>query len=269
MSEKEKTIEDVYQFWNSRPCNIKHSNKELCSKEYFEEVTKRKYLVEPHIIDFADFQKYSGKRVLEVGCGIGTAAQSFIENGAIYYGCDLTDVSVEIAKKRLELFQLDGTVFTANIEKVEDLMPVANIQFDLIYSFGVLHHTPDTEKAIHNIWNMLKPGGEFKLMMYAKNSLKYFEITDGLDQYEAQNGVPIAKVYTHDDIYDLLRDFENIQIKQTHIFPYKIEEYKNYVYEKKDYFKCMPDDLFQCLEKNLGWHLCITCQKRAKPDFII
>ena len=58
-----------------------------------------------------------------------------------------------------------------------------------------------------------------------------------------------------------LHDFKNITIKQTHIFPYKIEEYKNYVYEKKDYFKYMPQELFDCLEKNLGWHLCITCNK--------
>ena len=108
---------------------------------------------------------------------------------------------------------------------------------------------------------MLKPGGEFKLMMYAKQSIKYFEILDGLDQYEAQNGVPIAKVYTNDDIYKLLKDFTNININQTHIFPYKVEQYKQYVYEKKDYFKNMPIELFNCLEKNLGWHLCISCQK--------
>ena len=94
-----KTIEDVYNYWNKRPCNINHSNKELCSKEYFEEVTKRKYFVEPHIKNFASFEKYKDKYVLEIGCGIGTAAQSFIENGAIYYGCDLSDKSIEIAKK--------------------------------------------------------------------------------------------------------------------------------------------------------------------------
>ena len=256
-----KTIEDVYNYWNKRPCNINHSNKELCSKEYFEEVTKRKYFVEPHIKNFASFEKYKDKYVLEIGCGIGTAAQSFIENGAIYYGCDLSDKSIEIAKKRLNIFNLSGTIFTANIEDIENFTNVSNINFDLIYSFGVLHHTPDTEKAIHNIWKMLKPGGEFKLMMYAKQSIKYFEILDGLDQYEAQNGVPIAKVYTNDDIYKLLKDFTNININQTHIFPYKVEQYKQYVYEKKDYFKNMPIELFNCLEKNLGWHLCISCQK--------
>jgi 2-polyprenyl-3-methyl-5-hydroxy-6-metoxy-1,4-benzoquinol methylase len=251
-------INEVYKFWNDRPCNIRHSNKEIGTREYFEEVSQRKYKVEPHILEFADFNAYNGKNVLEVGCGIGTAAQSFIENGANYTGIDLSLRSIEIAKQRLNVFGLQGTLFQANIEELDN---IENKEFDLVYSFGVLHHTPNIEFAIRNIFKMLKVGGEFKLMLYAKNSLKNFEIQDGLDQYEAQNGVPIANVYTNDEVYSLLHDFKNITIKQTHIFPYKIEEYKNYVYEKKDYFKCMPQELFECLEKNLGWHLCITCNK--------
>jgi nucleotide sugar dehydrogenase len=252
------SIDKVYHFWNDRPCNIKHSNKTIGTKDYFREVTERKYKVEPHILTFAEFQKYKNKHVLEVGCGIGTAAQSFIEKGAIYTGIDLSDKSVEIANKRLDVFNLKGNILTSNIELIDN---IDNTQFDLIYSFGVLHHTPNPVKAIQNIWKMLKPGGEFKLMMYAKNSLKYFEITDGLDQYEAQSGVPIANVYTKEEIYELLKDFKNIQIEQTHIFPYKIDEYKKYIYEKKDYFKAMPKELFDCLERNLGWHLCIRCNK--------
>jgi UDPglucose 6-dehydrogenase len=255
-NKNESLLNDVYNFWNERPCNIRHSNKEIGTKEYFEEVTKRKYFVESHILEFADFNKYNNKYVLEVGCGIGTAAQSFIENGAIYSGIDLSDKSINIAKKRLDVFNLNGNIFQENIENYEE-----NNKYDLVYSFGVLHHTPNPVIAINNCWKALKPGGEFKLMMYAKNSLKYFEITEGLDQYEAQNNVPVASVYTNDDIYELLKDFNNIQIKQNHIFPYKIEEYKRYIYEKKDYYKSMPEDLFKCLEKNLGWHLCITCNK--------
>jgi len=252
------TIDTVYKFWNDRPCNIKHSSKEIGTKEYFEEVTKRKYIVESHILTFANFPAYKDKLVLEVGCGIGTAAQSFIENGAIYTGVDLSDKSIEIAKQRFDVFHLKGNVFQANIEELDN---INDTLFDLVYSFGVLHHTPSIEKSISNIYNMLKPGGEFKMMLYAKNSWKYFEIVEGLDQFEAQSGVPIANVYTHDEIYTMLKDFNNVKIEQAHIFPYKIEQYKNYVYEKKDYFEHMPTELFACLEKNLGWHLCITCTK--------
>jgi len=91
-------ISQVKDYWNNRPCNIKHSDKECCSKEYFEEVSKRKYFVEPHILQFANFELYKDKRVLEVGCGIGTAGQTFIENGSIYKGFDISEKSIDIAK---------------------------------------------------------------------------------------------------------------------------------------------------------------------------
>jgi len=250
------SIEEVKQYWNQRPCNIRHSNKEIGSKEYFLEVSKRKYIVEPHILEFANFEQWRNKKVLEVGCGIGTAAHSFIENGAIYKGIDLSEQSIKIAKQRLNIFDLNGVIEEGDIESYS-----SKEKYDLVYSFGVLHHTPDTQKAIKNIYNLLKEGGTFKLMLYAKNSWKYFCIKDGLDRYEAQSGVPIADVYTYDEVYNLLKDFKNIDIQQKHIFPYKIPEYKNYEYKKQDYFDVMPNNLFNCLENNLGWHLCVTCNK--------
>lgn len=247
-------MNDIINYWNKQPCNIKHSSKEVGTLEYFEEVSSRKYFVEPHILEFADFNKWKGLKVLEVGCGIGTAAVSFIQAGAIYTGIDVSDVSIEIAKKRLNVYNLEGTLLVDNIETFE-----TSEKYDLIYSFGVLHHTLDINKAIDNIRKLLKENGTFKSMLYAKNSWKQFKIEDGLDQYEAQANVPIANVYTNDDIMKLLKDFNNINILQTHIFPYKIKEYKEYKYEKEDYFRVMPDELFKCLEKYLGFHLCITC----------
>jgi hypothetical protein len=62
------SISGVYKFWNKRPCNIRHSDKQIGTKEYFEEVTRRKYLVEPNILRFAEFESYEGKNVLESGC---------------------------------------------------------------------------------------------------------------------------------------------------------------------------------------------------------
>jgi hypothetical protein len=94
-------------------------------------------------------------------------------------------------------------------------------------------------------------------MLYAKNSWKQYKIEYGLDQYEAQPNVPIAKVFTKEEVKELLKDFEFVIINQTHIFPYKIKEYKEYKYVKEDYFEHMPNELFSCLEKNLGFHLCI------------
>jgi len=256
---EESLLDKVYQFWNSRPCNIRHSDKEVGTKDYFEEVSRRKYFVESHIPIFANFPQYAGKSVLEVGCGIGTAAQSFVEAGANYTGIDLSDYSIELAKQRFQLFNLSGGFAVDNIENPQTVAKEPT--YDLIYSFGVLHHTPDVDAAIRNIYQMLKPGGEFKLMMYAKRSYKYQQICSGEDQYEAKNGVPIANVYTNAEIHHLLSDFEDVNIWQTHIFPWQIEEYKQYRYVKTPFFADMTPEDFKAMEDVMGWHLCITCKK--------
>ena len=76
-------MENIYNYWNSRPCNIKHSTKEIGTKEYFDEVENKKYFVEPHILTFADFAKWKNKKVLEIGCGIGTACISFLKENLV------------------------------------------------------------------------------------------------------------------------------------------------------------------------------------------
>ena len=102
------TIETVAEYWNRRPCNLRHSPREIGSREYFDEVEERKYFVEPHIPAFADFPRWRGKRVLEIGCGIGTDAVSFARAGADYTGIELSEASLALARRRFALFGLRG-----------------------------------------------------------------------------------------------------------------------------------------------------------------
>ena len=155
---------------------------------------------------------------------MGTAATNFIKNGAEYYGLELSDKSLELTKKRLSVYELSGHLYNINAEDNIDYLGLNS--FDLVYSFGVIHHSPSPDKIVKNAYNLLKPGGTLKIMVYAENSWKKMLIDKEQEQYEAQNGCPLAYTYTNEQIYDLLKDYKNIQIKQTHIFPYKIEEYK-------------------------------------------
>jgi hypothetical protein len=99
-------------------------------------------------------------------------------------------------------------------------------------------------------------------MLYAKNSWKNAMIEAGLDQPEAQSGCPIAFTYTHDEVRELLAGlFTVTEIKQAHIFPYVIEKYVKYEYERQPWFQAMPQEVFAALERSFGWHTLIT----AKP----
>ena len=172
-----KIKKQIQNYWDKQPCNIKHSKKKILSKEYFDEIKKKRYFVEPHIKKFANFQNYRGKNVLEVGCGIGTDAIEFIKNGANYYGIDYSSESIKICKTRLEAYNLKkkkALFFTGDAEYLSNLSELKKIKFDLIYSFGVLHHTPNMKKCFHEIYKLSSKNTIIKIMLYAKNSYKNY-----------------------------------------------------------------------------------------------
>lgn len=258
------SIETVSSFWDAQPCNLKHSDKAIGSEEYFDEVTKRKYFVEPHILRFAAFKSWKGKSVLEIGCGIGTDAVRFAINGSKYTGIDISPVSVELARQRFELLHLEGTFLVANAEELSDIVPPQ--KFDLIYSFGAIHHTPDPKAIVDGVAQFMDQSSEFRLMLYAKDSWKDIMIESGIEQCEAQSGCPIASTFTREQVKELLHQYEIVSIEQTHIFPYVIEDYIQYRYTVQPWFKSMPEAMFSALEKRLGWHLLIIARLKDALD---
>ncbi len=252
------TINEVKEFWDGRPCNIRHSQKELGTREYFDEVADKKFFVEPHIKSFSNFNEWNGKRVLEIGCGLATVGINFASHGANYTGVELSEESLDLAKQRFDVYNMKGEFYSGNAEELSSFIPLET--YDLIYSFGVIHHSPHPEKIISEIKKYMNEDSTLKIMLYAKDSWKNYMIESGLDQPEAQYGCPIANTYTKDDVVELLDGYDIISIEQDHIFPYQVEPYKRGEYIKQPWFESMPSEMFRSLEKNLGWHLLITAK---------
>jgi SAM-dependent methyltransferase len=267
----------VREYWNSRPCNIRHSPSPVGTKEYFDEVEARKYFVESHIPAFADFDRWRGKKVLEIGCGIGTDTINFARHGAQVTAVDLTEKSLALAKQRAQVFGLDDRIrfFQANAEELSSYVPVE--AYDLIYSFGVIHHTPHPERVLDQLRQYTKPGTSLRIMVYYRWSWKVlwilfaygkgrFWALDRLiaDSSEAQTGCPVTYSYSRKTGERLLEEhgFKVNRVFVDHIFPYNIPDYVKYRYKKVWYFRWMPAFLFRRLERALGWHLCLIAEPR-------
>ena len=251
-------IDQIREYWNNRPCNVKHSTSPIGTKEYFDEVEARRYSIEPHSVVFADFEKWKNLRVLEIGCGIGTDAVSFARAGAIYTGIDISIESVKICQQRFDLFGLNGRIIEGNAEELDTIFK--GEKFDLIYSYGVIHHAPRPERVVACLPGILTSKGEVRAMLYAKNSWKNILINAGWDQPEAQGGCPQALTYTKQEARDLFDAFNTVSVEQDFIFPWNIEHYVKYEYIKQPWFEAMPLELFKIMEHALGWHLMITAK---------
>ncbi|HEX7530129.1 MAG TPA: class I SAM-dependent methyltransferase [Pyrinomonadaceae bacterium] len=161
--------ERVRAFWQEHPCGTKFSDAAMGTPEFFERVEAHRYTKEWHIPAAADFAGARGLRVLEIGCGLGTDGAQFAKAGADYTGVDLTDAAIDLARQRFEGSGLPGEFRVTDAENLD----FADESFDLVYSHGVLHHTPDTARAVQEIHRVLKPGGRAIVMLYHRGSYNY------------------------------------------------------------------------------------------------
>ena len=165
----EQLKERVRTFWQAHPCGTKFSDAEIGTRAFFERIEAHRYEKEWHIPAAANFANTRALKVLEIGCGLGTDGAQFAKAGADYTGVDLTNAAIELARKRFELFGLTGKLQVADAENLD----FPDESFDVVYSHGVLHHTPDIDAAVQEIRRVLKPGGRAIVMLYHRGSYNY------------------------------------------------------------------------------------------------
>ena len=159
-------LNDVHDFWNSESCGARHAEGDS-EIEQFQSQEKLRYQLEPFIIDFARFDDFHSLDVLEIGVGFGADHSRIARSEPnSLVGVDLTDRAIENTKARFEVLGLKSEL---KVENAENLSFEDNL-FDAVYSWGVLHHSPNTEKCFEEVFRVLKPGGFAKIMIYHKHA---------------------------------------------------------------------------------------------------
>lgn len=160
--------QEVRAFWDSHPCGTDLTTEARYSRAYFDEIEAVRYASEPEIFAFAQFTRFNGQKLLEVGVGAGTDFIQWVRAGTRAHGVDLTPAAVEHVRRRLEVYGLEAEdVRVADAET----LPFDDGSFDIVYSWGVIHHSPDTERALGEIVRVTRPGGTCKVMVYNRRSL--------------------------------------------------------------------------------------------------
>lgn len=160
---------EVAAFWNAEPCDSENSLLSPSTQQYYLEIEADRYAHQGHILDILNWLEWKGRNILEIGTGVGTDARQMIVRGANYHGINVDSGSCETTRSALEVFGYVGDV--QNMSATE--MSFESGRFDTVYSFGVLHHIPDVQKAVSHIHRVLKPGGHLLFMVYNRSSINY------------------------------------------------------------------------------------------------
>lgn len=247
----------VRSFWEKEPCGTGSSivgNIAEGTREWFERIEQHRYEVEPFIHAVAQFTRHRGKRVLEVGVGAGTDHLQWARAGCECHGVDLTDAAIETTGKRLALYGLGS-----NLQRIDaETLPFADATFDVVYSWGVIHHSESPERIVREIQRVLKPGGQFIGMLYSRYSLLALKIwlrhallvgkpwrsfADVLWHHMESIG---TKAYTPAEARALFHDFADVRVDKI-LTPYDTDIWPGWL------SRFFPDDW--------GWFLALRATK--------
>jgi ubiquinone/menaquinone biosynthesis C-methylase UbiE len=269
--------EDVKSHWQEDVCGSRYGKKEHNEAVDLETMARERYRLEPYIPDFADFKTSKGKEVLEIGVGGGVDFSFWVKHGAKATGIDLTEAAVELTRQRLVGLGFSEDDYRLVQVDAENL-PFEDESFDIVYSYGVLHHTPNTEKAFGEAYRVLKKGGYLKAMVYHVPSItgwvlwlrycfftgKWFK-TPRQAIYEHLES-PGTKAYTIQEMQSLLEKqrFTNINLYTKLVFGDLLQHKPSEKYESFLYsliWKLYPRWLVRMFGDKYGIFLFIVANK--------
>lgn len=157
-------------FWTDYQPGFQLSEAPVGTGDFYREVERRRYALEPGILEMARFGEWSGKDVLEMGCGMATDGMQFIRAGARYTGMDFSPTAIELARERVARAGHEATFVHGSIADP----PFEDASFDLVYSMGVIHHLPETQRVVQHMHRLLRPGGTAIVMVYHRDSLNFY-----------------------------------------------------------------------------------------------
>lgn len=256
--------------WAQDPCGAEYDREhELGTREFFDEIERHRYSeYAPWMPRLMGFDQFRHARLLEVGCGMGTDLLQFSRGGARCVGIDLTPRSIEITQHRFQLYGANGSFMISDGEH----LPFCDESFDVVYSNGVLHHTPDTEGAIRELHRVLRPGGTAKVMLYHRNSLNYWleivvrrgvlgaeflrgrsaeEIMSRVIEFSDHGARPLVKVYSRRKCRALFRAFREVAME--------VEQLTRA--ELRFLSPLISESMLDRLRKRIGWNVIVTAIK--------
>jgi ubiquinone/menaquinone biosynthesis C-methylase UbiE len=257
----------VHDYWNDRTCGTWVSHEEKYTKEYYEDIEKDRYLTQPEIFSFAQFTRFHGKKLLEVGVGAGTDFLQWVRAGTQAYGIDLTPEAIEHVNHRLSIYGLKAEEIKVGDSEA---IPYPDNFFDVVYIWGVIHHTPNTEKAMQEIIRVCKPGGTCKIMIYHRHSLLawFFWMKRALLKGKIWRSVSWVlwhhmesygtKAYTTKEVSEMLgsQPVENVRIQPVLSYYDKLGRFNKFLgFVSKFAAWIMGGD-------NVGWFLTIEFNKK-------
>jgi ubiquinone/menaquinone biosynthesis C-methylase UbiE len=247
--------EQVKDYWEAAPCGAADVALPEGGADFFDELTRQRFEGDDFMFDVVRFKQWSGKRVVEVGCGLATDLVQFAQAGADVTGTDLTAHSARLARRRLDLHGLPGRILVADAER----LPLRSGEFDLVYSWGVIHHTPNTAAAAREIERVCRPGGRVLVMVYHRRSLfalqawLYYALLRGRPFQSLSSVIaehiesPDTKAYTRREARALFSSLRDVRVA-TVVTRYDVRVGRRHF---------LPAWLRRLVPPSLGWFLVI------------